>query len=208
MYPSGVEIAEFMDRICFVGKLANALSPGKSGKLENAVTRLVPDPVPVAVAYEIVLQSYLFFGYAQAIESAKVFTNNLTTRGIVIPHIPDVTSDLKQRGEALCREIYAPNFERLVANMTSVSPELSKWMVEEGYGKVLSRPGPTGLEREIASIVFLAVSGHPVQLFSHVRGARNLGATRELLVSVIVEAGLDEMQALLIQGIIGKVFTV
>ena len=108
----------------------------------------------------------------------------------------------------LCREIYAPNFERLVANMASVSPELSKWMVEEGYGKVLSRPGPTGLEREVASIVFLSISGHPVQLYSHVRGARNLGATRELLVSVVDEAELNEAQASLIQGTIAKVFVV
>ncbi len=208
MYPKEVGFAEFMDRICFVGKLANALSPGKSGKLENAITTLVPDSVPVAVAYEIVLQSYLFFGYAQAIESAKVFTHNLAARGIVIPHSPDVISDLKRRGETLCREIYAPNFERLVANMNSVSPELSKWMVEEGYGKVLSRPGPTGLEREVASIVFLAISGHPVQLYSHVRGARNLGATRELLVSVVDEAELNEAQASLIHETIAKVFAV
>ncbi len=125
------------------------------------------------------MQSYLFFGYAQAIESAKIFSHNLAGRGLVIPHLPDIASeiaDLRKRGEGLCRTIYAPNYERLVANMAAISPELSNWMVVEGYGKVLSRPGPTELEREIASIVFLAISGHPVQLYSHVRGARNLGA--------------------------------
>lgn len=200
-----------MDRIRFVGKLANALSPGKSEELEKALATLVPDSISVEVAYEIVLQSYLFFGYAQAIESAKLFHGNLTRRGLKIPHSPDVAFDsasLRKRGETLCRSIYAPNFERLVANMAEVSPELSHWMVEEGYGKVLSRPGPTGLEREIASIVFLAGSGHPVQLFSHVRGARNLGATREFLVSVIGEAGMAKPQLELIQGTIDKVFIV
>ncbi|MBK7092188.1 MAG: hypothetical protein IPH59_10820 [bacterium] len=199
-----------MDRICFVGKLANALSPGKSEELEKALATLVPESLPVDVAYEIVLQSYLFFGYAQAIESAKIFFGNLTKRGLKIPHSPDIAFDsasLRKRGEELCRSIYAPNFERLVANMAEVSPELSHWMVEEGYGKVLSRPGPTGMEREVASIVFLAISGHPVQLFSHVRGARNLGATREFLVSVVEEAGLKKPQKELIQGTIDKVFT-
>lgn len=199
-----------MDRISFVGKLASALSPGKSKKLETVLATLVPESIPVDVAYEIVLQSYLFFGYAQAIESAKIFSDNLSKRGLEIPHSPDIAFDstsLRKRGEALCRSIYAPNFERLVANMAIVSPELSYWMVEEGYGKVLSRPGPTGMEREVASIVFLAISRHPVQLFSHVRGARNLGATREFLVSVIDEAELDKPQKELIQGTVDKVFT-
>ena len=106
----------------------------------------------------------------------------------------------------MCATIYSPNFERLVANMASVSPELAEWMVVEGYGKVLSRPGPTALEREVASIVFLANSNHPVQLYSHVRGARNLGATAEQLAAVMAAAGLAEPQRRLIAGTVARVY--
>lgn len=198
-----------MDRIHFVGKLANALSPVNSNTLEQTLGVLVPTPIPVAVAYEIVLQSYLFYGYAQAIESAKVFAQLMQRRRLPIPHNSDRPLNsraVRIRGEELCRRIYAPNYERLVANMAEVSAELANWMIAEGYGKVLSRPGPTELEREVASIVFLTVSGHPVQLYSHVRGARNLGATRELLISVLKESELNEPQSELVRDTVEKVF--
>ncbi len=205
----GVEVTKFMERIHFVGKLANALSPDKKDYLENSFAALVPDPIPVVVAYEILLQSYLFFGYAQAIESAKTFSAALLKKQLLIPHSSDksdVPNPWRKRGEALCRKIYTPNYERLVANMATVSPELSDWMIDEGYGKVLSRPGPTELEREVASVVFLAITGHPVQLYSHVRGAKNLGATQSLMVSISEQSDLTDAQQKLVLLTIEKVF--
>ena len=205
----GVEVTKFMERIHFVGKLASALSPDKKADLGQNLTVLVPNSVPVAVAYEIVLQSYLFFGYAQAIESAKTFSETMLKKQILIPHSVDENAAgnaWRKRGEALCRKIYAPNFERLVANMAAVSPELSDWMIDEGYGKVLSRPGPTELEREVASVVFLAISGHPVQLYSHIRGAKNLGASEVLMVSISEHSDLSESQQKLVLSTIEKVY--
>ena len=205
----GVEVTKFMERIHFVGKLASALSPDKKAILGQNLTVLVPNSVPVAVAYEIVLQSYLFFGYAQAIESAKTFSETMLKKQILIPHSVESNAAgnaWRKRGEALCRKIYAPNYERLVANMAAVSPELSDWMVDEGYGKVLSRPGPTELEREVASVVFLAISGHPVQLYSHIRGAKNLGASEVLMVSISEHSDLSESQQKLVLSTIEKVY--
>ena len=198
-----------MERIHFVGKLASALSPDKKAILGQNLTVLVPNSVPVAVAYEIVLQSYLFFGYAQAIESAKTFSETMLKKQILIPHSVESNAAgnaWRKRGEALCRKIYAPNFERLITNMAAVSPELSDWMIDEGYGKVLSRPGPTELEREVASVVFLAISGHPVQLYSHIRGAKNLGASEVLMVSISEHSDLSESQQKLVLSTIEKVF--
>ncbi len=90
--------------------------------------------------------------------------------------------------------------------MAVVSPELSDWMIDEGYGKVLSRPGPTELEREIASVVFLAISDHPVQLYSHIRGAKNLGASEALMVSISEHSDLSESQQKLVLSTIEKVY--
>ncbi len=205
----GVEVTKFMERMHFVGKLASALSPDKKAILGQNLTVLVPNSVPVAVAYEIVLQSYLFFGYAQAIESAKTFSETMLKKQILIPHSVDQNAAgnlWRKRGEELCRKIYAPNYERLVANMAVVSPELSDWMIDEGYGKVLSRPGPTELEREIASVVFLAISDHPVQLYSHIRGAKNLGASEALMVSISEHSDLSESQQKLVLSTIEKVY--
>jgi alkylhydroperoxidase/carboxymuconolactone decarboxylase family protein YurZ len=198
-----------MDRIQHVGRLARALAPRNLESLESHLAETVPEHLPQQVAYEILLQSYLFFGYAQAIEAAKIYTRVAAAKRVPA-HSPKIEEPnigvWRSRGQQLCRKIYAPNYERLVANMAEVSPELALWMVDEGYGKVLSRPGPTEREREVASIIFLAISGHPVQLFSHVRGAKNLGVGKSELVSLVEGAGLNETESGLILTTIERVF--
>ncbi len=192
-----------------IARLASALAPGKLMSLRRELDALVPEPLPADVTYEIILQSYLFFGYAQAIEAAKVFAEVARDKGKNLPQNLSEDHDWvewRERGEVLCAQIYHPNFDRLVANMATVSPELSEWMVVEGYGKVLSRPGPMALEREVASIIFLAISQHPVQLYSHVRGARNLGATDEQLAAIAAAIDLTEAQREVILATIARVF--
>ncbi len=198
-----------MERIKAVAELAAALGPGKPEKLPVLLSKIVPNPLPPEVAYEVLLQSHLFFGYAQAIETAKVFSHWLAESGLQLKHRPGVNEEMQQirsRGEQLCRKVYHPNFERLVGNMREVSPELADWMICDGYGKVLSRPGPTGIEREIASIVFLALSGHPVQLYSHVRGARNLGASADTVIAAISSTPLTAGQRALVEDTVKQVY--
>ena len=50
-------------------------------------------------------------------------------------------------------------------------------MVGEGYGKVLGRPGLPLADRELCIGALLAVLDVPTQLYSHLRGALNVGAT-------------------------------
>ena len=170
---------------------------------------VVPVPLPPVVAYELLLQSHLFFGFAQAIEAAKIFAEVVPGKGAdgsFVPTNETSSEELRQRGRALCEQIYYPNFERLMSNLVKASPELAEWMVVDGYGKVLSRPGPTALEREIASIVFLAISGHQVQLHSHLRGARNLGATPGLIRSVLGAGVLSREQMDMVATKVEQVF--
>jgi 4-carboxymuconolactone decarboxylase len=62
--------------------------------------------------------------------------------------------------------------------MEGLHPELAAWILEDGYGRVLSRPGLTGRERELLAVAALAaLPGAGPQLESHERGARRLGAT-------------------------------
>jgi alkylhydroperoxidase/carboxymuconolactone decarboxylase family protein YurZ len=170
---------------------------------------VVPQPLPAIVAYELLLQSYLFFGYPQAIEVMRVFARVRQELGIAAPDADDqpTLAEMRSRGEIRCREIYHPNFEQLQENMKTISAELADWMLIEGYGKVLSRSGPSKLEREIASIIFLACSHHPVQLFSHVRGARNLGITKDELLQVVTQADLESDKLKLVTDTIRDVFT-
>ena len=56
---------------------------------------------------------------------------------------------------------------------------MERWMLEEGYGKVLGRPGLDLKVRELCVIAVLVGLDTPQQLYSHLRGALNVGATME-----------------------------
>ena len=77
--------------------------------------------------------------------------------------------------------VYGSNFERLRANIQVLHPALDAWMVTEGYGRTLSRPGLDLARRELAIVAQVAVQGAERQLHSHLRGALNAGVTPEVL---------------------------
>lgn len=85
---------------------------------------------------------------------------------------------VRRRGEALCRRIYGEVYGKMIARMRGFHPDLAAWILEDGYGKVLSRPVLTVVERELLIVAVLATLDVPAQLKSHVLGAGRVGATR------------------------------
>jgi 4-carboxymuconolactone decarboxylase len=73
--------------------------------------------------------------------------------------------------------VYGRSYSRLRQAVAALHPDLDRWMVEEGYGRVLGRPGLDLATRELCIAALLAVWDAPRQLHSHLRGARNAGAT-------------------------------
>jgi len=65
----------------------------------------------------------------------------------------------------------------MIGKMRSFHPELAEWILEDGYGKVLSRPVLSIRERELIVVAVLAALRLPLQLESHARGAVRVGAT-------------------------------
>lgn len=61
--------------------------------------------------------------------------------------------------------------------MDQLHPEFSDWIIQDGYGKVLSRPGLSLKERELIAIAVLAALGWRRQLNSHIAGSLNAGAS-------------------------------
>lgn len=139
------------------------------------------------VMYETILQSYLFLGFPRMIEAALIFNE---TYGDVKGNndIEAISNDEAKKwfedGMDLCRQVYAKNFDMLEKKFISVSPEIFRWMVIEGYGKVLSRPGLTQIERELAEVAALIVEKRERQLISHVLGSLNVGANVSLIRQV------------------------
>ena len=68
-------------------------------------------------------------------------------------------------------------YDRLRVNIRELHPALDAWMIVEGYGKVLSRPGLDLKRRELCIVAACAVLGQERQLHSHLHGALNAGAT-------------------------------
>ena len=91
----------------------------------------------------------------------------------------------RRRGEATCRLVYGEMYERLRVNIRALHPELDEWMIVEGYGKVLSRPGLDLARRELCIVAACAASRQERQLHSHLHGARNVGVAPRALSDAI-----------------------
>lgn len=83
---------------------------------------------------------------------------------------------LRRRGERLCRRIYGEVYGKMISRMRGFHPDLATWILEDGYGKVLSRPVLTVVERELLVVAVLGALKVPAQLKSHVYGAARVGA--------------------------------
>lgn len=130
---------------------------------------------------ETLLQLVPFAGYARAINAFAALQD-------IAPHVVrgrGRAGGLRRKGEALCRRIYGPVYGRMISKMRRFHPDLAEWILADGYGKVLSRPGLSLRERELIVVAVLAALKLPLQRESHVRGALRVGATRREVAAML-----------------------
>ena len=141
---------------------------------------------------ETILQSYLFLGYPAALNTFAAW-RRVSGLDPVAPVIDDL-QEWQARGADVCRSVYGGQYPGLRENIRDLHPDMERWMVAEGYGKVLGRPGLPLTTRELCISAILAVLGAQTQLYSHLRGALNVGAPRSAVSEALVIAGgyLDE----------------
>lgn len=145
------------------------------------------EALPVLKIKEVILQNYLFCGFPNAIEGLLVFNRKLHDRHIKDDNFFEVrdADQMYKDGIALCQRIYGSNFEKLIKNMERISVDVARWMVNEGYAKVLSRSVLSPIERELCVVAALAALQRERQLISHIRGALHVGAQKEEITEVI-----------------------
>lgn len=175
------------ERRALVG-LSAALATGESDLLARAMHRCLKAADPDR-AEEVILQSYLFLGYPAALIAFELWREiSKREAGEAAAGSWDEWSD---RGREVCQIVYAGQYDGLRRNVRALHPDMERWMVVEGYGKVLGRPGLELAVRELCIASLLAVLGAPRQLHSHLRGALNAGATlQEVEEAVEVATGL------------------
>ena len=172
-------------------ELSAALAARDPDALDAAFASAAAGGCDPASVEEALLQSYLFLGYPAALTALAGW------RVVGGPHrsevddlaTPERVAEWTGRGEAVCRRVYGRAYEPLRASVARAHPAMDRWMVTEGYGKVLGRPGLDLRTRELCIVAILAVTGWEPQLHSHLRGAMHAGA-RPSDVEEALEAGL------------------
>jgi 4-carboxymuconolactone decarboxylase len=137
---------------------------------------------------ELVLQSYLFAGFPRALNAAREWRRVASAPAPQTDEAEELWrpgDEWAARGEATCRAVYGAAYERLRRNIRTLHPALDAWMIAEGYGKVLSRPGLDLARRELCVVAACAAGGHERQLHAHLRGALNVGAPAEWVTDAL-----------------------
>ncbi len=175
-----VQLAVFASRPEYTLELAKAIELAKETASREEV-------------YEVFLQQYLFVGFPSALEAMKAFGKIWPKNGVQVMSEPMSYAAFTERGQELYKTIYANNADVVRAEMLRLSPELAAWAVIEGYGKTLSREALDVKTRELCIVGILTQLGWKRQLFSHIMGAINAGASKEE-VAAAIELGCYEYQ--------------
>jgi 4-carboxymuconolactone decarboxylase len=102
------------------------------------------------------------------------------------------------RGAETCAQVYGRTYHKLLLNLRALHPAIESLVVIDAYGKILGRAGFDAKRREICTLAAIAMLNAPRQLHAHLRGALNLGWSREEVDAVLalVEADITTERAL------------
>ncbi|HEY2163014.1 MAG TPA: carboxymuconolactone decarboxylase family protein, partial [Gemmatimonadaceae bacterium] len=153
-------------------RLAAVVAAGDEDALRRELGRAAGS-VPGVWVEELLLQTYLFAGFPRALNAMREWRRVHPTVSLA----PEARTPTRTDGEVTCARVYGPMYDRLRENIRHLHPLLDDWMIDEGYGKVLSRPGLDLPRRELCIVAACAATGQDRQLHSHLHGARNAGAS-------------------------------
>lgn len=170
--------------------LAASVASGGDTLAVGAAAAAAAD-VPVIWGDELMLQSLLMVGYPRALAGAAAWREATGAGPASDEDGTDFSrvADWADRGERTCRAVYGENYAKLRANVAALHPSLDAWMVREGYGRTLSRPGLDLVRREFCVVAQMMVLEADRQLHSHLRGALNAGASGAMVDEAIDVAG-------------------
>jgi 4-carboxymuconolactone decarboxylase len=159
-----------------------ALATREEEVIRAALLRAL-DAAPGAAVDEVILQSHLFVGFPDALNALSMWRE--LSGSAPAEDRPEDPATWEERGPAVCAQVYGSNYAKLRDNVATLHPDLDRWMVVGGYGRVIGRSGLDLLTRELCIVALLAVWNVPRQLHSHLRGALNVGASVDQVDQVV-----------------------
>lgn len=179
------------------GRLARAvvaIAKADWPALENAAATAQQAGDDRARLDEALLQATLFFGFPRVVTAFEhvgaAWPRQGATTGEPIPREQRAT-----RGRELFAAIYGKNDGAVRDKLQAFHPEFHDFVLEDAYGRILSRPGLDVTTRELLAVAALAALSQIPQLVAHARGALQFGAGRTATRAAMRIGGLDEQRA-------------
>jgi 4-carboxymuconolactone decarboxylase len=189
-------------------RIAAIVAAGSETEIRDGLSG-AESSVPVIWIEELLLQTYLFAGFPRALNAFREWRRRVPAPPESAR--PDTDVDAwEMRGRETCRAVYGSMYDKLRQNIDGLHPALDSWMIVEGYGKVLSRPGLDLPRRELCIVAACVASGQERQLHSHLHGALNVGVAAEVVrdsldaLQSVVDEGRLNAARLLFERVIGK----
>ena len=93
-----------------------------------------------------------------------------------------------ERGLALLRQIDCSGGEAVLRDLENLAPDLGRYIAEFAFGDIYAREGLDLRERELVTLAsLLTAGGCERQLVVHIRGALNVGLTREAILETFIQ---------------------
>ena len=182
-------------------RVATAIALGDDGKQRDRMRAARGSGIPSLWIEELLLQSFLNVGYPLSLAAFGVWREVAgpaadTGGGEPLDHAG--WERWAARGAETCAQVYGRTYHKLLLNLRALHPAIESLVVIDAYGKILGRAGFDAKRREICTLAAIAMLNAPRQLHAHLRGALNLGWTREEVDAVLalVEADMDAARAL------------
>ncbi len=99
-----------------------------------------------------------------------------------------MSDDRYKKGMEMLKKMNPDSYKQLADDLEDIAPDLARYVAEFAYGDIYTRPGLDLKTRELITIAAITALGTaPAHLKSHIKGALNVGCTREEIVEVLIQ---------------------
>lgn len=166
--------------------MAAGIFPGRFDRCAEWMANAQELGVPRLQLEEVLLQSALFCGFPRAITSFELLCRQWPADPPEANTVP--ATERAARGNALFDKVYAEKAGSVRTLLRHAHGELADYIMENAYGRILTREGLCMRIRELSAVAMLASSDQIPQMVAHGRGALRHGATQVEVAETIVTA--------------------
>jgi len=99
-----------------------------------------------------------------------------------------MSNERYKKGMEMLKIMNPTSYKQLAENLEDIAPDMARFVAEFPYGDIYTRPGLDLKTRELITVAAITALGTaPLQLKSHIKGALNVGCTREEIVEVMIQ---------------------